>query len=348
MAVALAAGQPARAASDPLVGLDLGCAAGYGMVNLRPNSGGSRPNTSLDGLSLNGGSLLSVPVACAPSPATAGTAPLSGDGHALLGGRLSYTGRVSGTPAPRIYANSSTSVDAANSPISVGNGWTDQALADADAVSTYISSFGSSGACSGITGTSCNYATVSFGNGSSRTLTGIGGLNFYDVGSFGSNVQLNFVGNPNDFFVVNVPTGSIVTNRGWTINGLAPSQLLFNITGTAAGLTLSTGANALGTFLVNSNSDANCDAGTRGNSCDGGTVSMADGSSLHGSLIVINNGSPVSFGSSTVIRGTPFNPTRLRRVAVPGPLPLLAVVTALGWSRRIRRRLRREPPAAPS
>ncbi|KEF42717.1 MAG: hypothetical protein ER33_04035 [Cyanobium sp. CACIAM 14] len=348
MAAALAASQPAHAASDPLMGLDLGCAEGYALVNLRPNAGGPRTSTSLSGLTINGGSTQSVPVSCTPSPTPSGTPPLSGDGHVLLGGRVSYTGTAAGTPTAMIFANGSSSVTSANIPVTVGNGWTDQARADALAVSSYIGSFGNSGACTGITGTACNYATISLASGSTRTLTGIGGLNFYDVSSFGSNVQLNFVGNPNDFFVFNVPTSSIVTNRGWTISGLAPSQILFNLIGQGQGVSLEAGANALGTFLVSSNTNAGCTASSGGNTCNGGTVTMASNTSLYGSLIVINNDSPVSFGSGSVIHGTPFNPTRLRQVPVPGPLPVLGAATAFGWSRRLRRRLKRAHPALQS
>jgi hypothetical protein len=71
---------------------------------------------------------------------------------------------------------------------------------------------------------------------------------------------------------------------------------------------------------------------------------MADNSSLHGSLIVINNGAAPSFGSDSIINGKPFNPTRLRRA--PGPLPVLGGLAAFGWSRRLRRRLKQTLPSA--
>ena len=192
-AIGLAGLPQAQAASDPAVGLNLGCAAGYALVNLRPNSGGSRLSTSLNGLTMSGGATQSVPVTCVPTPTPAGTPPVSGDGHALLGGRLNYTGTASGTPAPSFYANGSTSISNTNSSATVDNGWTEQALVDATAVSTYISSFNAS-SCNGISVSSCGYSDVSFATNSIRTLTGNGGLNFYNVSGFGRNVQLNFVG----------------------------------------------------------------------------------------------------------------------------------------------------------
>ncbi len=337
---------PAHASSNPAVGLNLGCAAGYALVNLRPNSGGSRLSTSLNGLTISGGATQSVPVTCVPSPTPAGTPPVSGDGHALLGGRLNYTGTASGTPAPSFYANGSASISNTNASATVDDGWTEQALADANAVSTYISSFNAS-SCNGITVTSCGYSDVSFAQNSDQTLTGIGGLNFYNVNSFARNVQLNFVGNQDDYFVFNVPGSSIVTNRTWSLSGVDPSRILFNITGQGRGLTLNRGAGALGTFLVNSNSDARCLAATGGNRCNGGTAAMATDSSLYGSLIVINNGSPLSFESNTRLSGAPFNPSRLRQVAVPSPVPFLGSAMAFGWSRRLRRRLSRSRPARP-
>jgi hypothetical protein len=344
MAMVVAGMPQARAAFTPVPALDLGCAAGYGLVNLWPDGGRSTLNTRLDGLTLGGGSNRSVPVTCVPSPTPSGPAPVSGDGHALLGGRLNVTGTVSGTPAPRIYANSAASVDASNAPVTIDNGWTTRALTDAMAVSSYIGSFTAS-TCNGITTTACGYADVSFARNSVQTLTGIGGLNVYNVSDFGTNVQLNVIGSRDDFFIFNVPGSSIISNQAWSIAGLSPSRVLFNITGQGNGVTLRQGANAFGTFLVNSNTNAACQAGTNGRNCNGGTASLASNTSLVGALIVINNGSGMSFGSGSSITGAPFNPTRLRRVGVPSPIPFLGAASAFGWSRRLRRRLKRPSPA---
>lgn len=321
------------------------------MVNVRPTNG-TDPVTDVVGLTINGGSNQSVPSTCSIAPS--GNPAVRGDGNVLLGGdsrffRSTSNDTVPGSPQnPRFYLTNDVSTSGGlNNTTTVNDLWASQAATDARAVSTYISTFTSSGGCSEIALTYCSASTVSYANDSVQNLQGTGGLNFFTVSSFGSNVKLNFSGTSNDFFVFNVPTASIVTNQGWTISGLDPSQIIFNIIGNtnganAADLILNSGANILGTFLVNSNTNATCSAGGggAGNACNGGTVQMADNTSLFGSLIVINNANEqaISFGTNSVINGKPFNPTRLRRV--PGPIPVLGGVAAFGWSRRLRRRLK--------
>ncbi len=347
----------AQAAGEPLTGLDLGCAAGYGMVNVRPSSG-SDPTTNLIGLTINSGSARSITANCSPS-SPGPTPAVPGNNNALLGGNARFyrsTGNdtVPGNPQnPRFYINSSTNTSGGlDNTIQVSDAWANQASTDALAVSSYISSFTANGGCSGVTLTSCDATSTSFANNSIQNLLGIGGLNFYTITNFGRNVTLNFTGNPNDFFVFDVPDSSIVTNKVWNITGLDPSQIIFNITGRRNRVTLNSGAIALGTLLVNSNDRAAC-AGN-GNRCNGGTVSMANDTELYGSLIVINNNdtSPIAFGTGTtngpVINGKPFNPSRLRRVPVPGPLPVLGGVAAFSWSRRLRRRLKASPHSVPA
>ncbi len=349
---------PAQAAGEPNTGLNLGCAAGYAMVNVRPASG-TNPLTDVVGLTINGGSNQSVPSTCSITPS--GNPAVRGDGNVLLGGdstffRSTSNNTVPGSPQnPRFYLTNDVSTSGGlNNTTTVNDLWASQAATDAQAVSTYISGFTANGGCSGIALTYCTSTSRSFSNISPVTLQGNGGLNFYEVGTFDTNVKLNFVGTPNDFFVFNLPTSSIVTNQGWTISGLDPSQIIFNLTGntstsnttgtTAADLILNTGANALGTFIVNSNKNPNC--ASNGNSCNGGSVQMATNTSLFGSLIVINNANEqsISFGTNSVINGKPFNPTGLRRV--PGPIPVLGGVAAFGWSRRLRRRLKASRSAA--
>jgi hypothetical protein len=358
IALSLVSQLPGRAAGEPVTGLNLGCASGYAMVNVRPASG-SNPSTNLVGLTINGGSNQPVPSACTITPS--GTPAVSGDGNVLLGGNSTFTrnsnprdNTVPGSPQlPRFYITNDVTIPTnGNNGLSnttvVNDLWASRAATDAQKVSEYIKNFSGNGACSGINLTYCQYNTVSYNDNSSQTITGISGLNFYDVSSFGNNVQLNFQGDSNDFFVFNVAASSVVTNRGWTIDGLDPSQIIFNLIGntsnnntngnTAAGLILNSGANVLGTFLVSSNNNAAC--ASNGNNCNGGTVRIGSNASLYGSLIVINNANEqvISFGSNSVINGKPFNPTRLRRV--PGPLPVLGGLAAFGWSRRIRRRLK--------
>lgn len=346
-----------QAAGEPLTGLDLGCAAGYGVVNVRPSSG-NNPTTNLIGLTINSGSAQSVTANCSPS-SPGPTPAVPGNNNALLGGNARFyrsTGNdtVPGSPQnPDFYINSGTNTSGGlDNTIQVDDAWANQASTDALAVSNYISSFTANGGCSGVTLTSCDATSTSFSNNSIQNLLGIGGLNFYTITNFGRNVTLNFTGNTNDFFVFDVPDSSIITNKVWNITGLDPSQIMFNITGRRKRVTLNSGAIALGTLLVNSNDRAAC-AGN-GNRCNGGTVNMANDTALYGSLIVINNNdtSPIAFGTGTsngpVINGKPFNPSRLRRVPVPGPLPVLGGIAAFSWSRRLRRRLNASSRSGPA
>ncbi|WP_216908859.1 hypothetical protein [Synechococcus sp. CCY 0621] len=165
-------------------------------------------------------------------------------------------------------------------------------------------------------------------------LSGTGGINYYNVQTVGNNVDLNFVGSGRDYFVFNMPT-SLSTNQDWTLQGdVDPAKIIFNFARPGSNLSLS-GSDVFGTFLLTGGGTATLNRSGNRNP-----------SSITGSLIVINNGSALSFGSdngnnrvNAVINGRPFNPTALRNVPVPGPLPLLGGAIAFGWSRRLRQRL---------
>lgn len=265
---------------------------------------------------LNGGATVSVPASCSVAP------PLPaqpGDGHALVGGEARLN--AGSIDATRIFRSESATVTNGPGTTVVSNAWTVQAEADALAVASYIG---------GITGSTCTAAlsscryndAVNLSGNLTLTLTGslpgTGGINDYNVWSVGRNVDLMFVGSSRDYFVFNMPSG-LTTNQDWTLQGdVDPSRIIFSFARSGSDLSLR-GSDVFGTFLLTGGGAATLSRSGNGNP-----------SSITGSLIVINNRSALRFGSTNganrvnaVINGRPFNPTALRSVPVPGPLPLL-------------------------
>ncbi len=190
--------------------LNLGTAANYSLVALGPSMTFGFNSGPQDGSFLIGNHLI---------------ANFSG-GASFSGGSIYYDTTVTGTSTfnqvtfapPGGYQQVSTSV-------------TQQAFTDAKSVADYAS------------GLSANNSIVN------NTITGNGGLNVINVGTLG-NPPLNFVGGPNDMFVINV-SGNLSENKPMTLTGVTPSQILWNFTGTS-GIVFSTsgGGTEFGTFLA--------------------------------------------------------------------------------------------------
>lgn len=322
---------PARANVAQANGLNLGCAAGFGLVNITSSTVQSTLGTSTNSPNqLNGGSTVSVPASCSVAP----PAPAQpSNGSALVGGNARLN--AGSIQANQIFRSQSATVSNGPGTTVISNAWTVQAQADALAVATYIGGINASNCTVALSSCQFNDAVNLSG---SLTLTGAmsgtGGINYYNVQAVGRNVDLNFVGSGRDYFIFNMPT-SLNTNQDWTLQGdVDPSRIIFNFARPGSNLSLS-GSDVFGTFLLTGGGTATLNRSGNGNP-----------SSITGSLIVINNGSALRFGSdnpsnrvNAVINGKPFNPTALRSVPVPGPLPLLGGAIAFGWSRRLRQRL---------
>lgn len=336
LALALGHDRPARANGAQADGFDLGCAAGFALVNITASNVASSLGTSTGSPNqINGGPTVSVPARCSVAP----PAPAQpGNGHVLVGGQARLN--AGSVAATRIFRSQSATVTNGPGTTVVSNAWTIQAEADALAVASYIGGINAANCTVALS--SCRYNDAVNLSGS-LTLTGslptTGGINYYNVQTVGRNVDLNFVGSGREYFVFNMPSG-LTTNQDWTLQGnVDPSRIIFNFARPGSNLSL-TGSDVFGTFLLTGGGTATLNRSGNGNP-----------SSITGSLIVINNRSALRFGSSTgsnrvnaVINGRPFNPTALRSVPVPGPLPLLGGAVAFGWSRRLRRRLRQESP----
>ncbi|MEA5390714.1 hypothetical protein VB738_05495 [Cyanobium gracile UHCC 0139] len=336
LALALGHDRPARANDAQADGFNLGCAAGFGLVNITNRSVSSSLGTSTRSPNqLNGGSIVSVPASCSVTP------PLPaqpGNGHALVGGNARLN--AGSIAATQIFRSQSATVTNGPGTTVVSNAWTTQAEVDALAVASYIGGINASNCTVALS--SCRYNDAVNLSGS-LTLTGslseTGGINYYNVQAVGRNVDLNVVGSGGEYFVFNMPT-SLTTNQDWTLQGdVDPSKIIFSFARPGSNLSL-TGSDVFGTFLLTGGGTARLNRSGNGNP-----------SSITGSLIVINNRSALRFGSTAgsnrvnaVINGRPFNPTALRSVPVPGPLPLLGGVVAFGWSRRLRRRLQQASP----
>jgi hypothetical protein len=333
----LGASLPARANVAQANGLNLGCAAGFGLVNITSSTVQSTLGASTNSPNqLLGGSTVSVPASCSVTPA----APAQpSNGSALVGGNARLN--AGSVTANQIFRSQSATVTNGPGTTVVSNDWTVQAEVDALAVATYIGGINASNCTVALSSCKFNDAVDLSG---SLTLTGAlsatGGINYYNVQTVGRNVDLNFVGSGRDYFVFNMPT-SLTTNQDWTLQGdVDPAKIIFNFARPGSNLSL-TGSDVFGTFLLTG----------------GGTATLSrsgnnNPSSITGSLIVINNGSALTFASdnprnrvNAVINGRPFNPSALRSVPVPGPLPLLGGAVAIGWSRRIRRRLKQAQQA---
>jgi len=324
--------RPARANRLQADGFDLGCAGGFALVNIRANRVSSSLGTSTGSPNqLNGGAAVSVPASCSVAPLLPAQ---PGDGHALVGGQARLN--AGSIDATRIFRSHSATVTNGPGTTVVSNAWTVQAEADALAVASYIGDITAS-TCT-VALSSCRYNDA-FNLSGNLTLTGslpgTGAINYYNVRSVGRNVDLTFVGSSRDYFVFNMPSG-MTTNQDWTLQrDVDPSRIIFSFARSGSNLSLR-GSDVFGSFLLTGGGTATLSRSGNGNP-----------SSITGSQIVINNRSALRFGLtnganrvSAVINGRPFNPTALRSVPVPGPLPLLGGAVAFGWSRRLRRRLR--------
>src|SRR3954469_7234480 len=98
-------------------------------------------------------------------------------------------------------------------------------------------------------------ATQTFGSiTGAQTITGNGGLNVINITSL-SNPDLTITGNANDKFVFNI-SGNFATNHVLVLNGVDPSQLLWNMTGASGNIFQTSGGNTLyGTFLATHGGD---------------------------------------------------------------------------------------------
>ncbi len=322
---------PARANVAQANGLNLGCAAGFGLVNITSSTVQSTLGTSTNSPNqLNGGSTVSVPPSCSVAPA----APAQpSNGSALVGGNARLN--AGSIQANQIFRSQSATVTNGPGTTVISNAWTIQAQADALAVATYIGGINASNCTVALS--SCRFNDAVNLSGSltlTGAMSGTGGINYYNVRTVGNNLDLNFVGSGRDYFIFNMPT-SLTTNQDWTLQGdVDPSKIIFNFARPGSNLSLS-GSDVFGTFLLTGGGTATLNRSGNRNP-----------SSITGSLIVINNGSALRFGSdnasnrvNAVINGRPFNPTALRSVPVPAPLPLLGGAIAFGWSRRLRQRL---------
>jgi hypothetical protein len=270
---------PARASVAQANGFNLGCAAGFGLVNITSSTVQSTLGTSTNSPNqLNGGSTVSVPASCSVAPA----APAQpSNGSALVGGNARLN--AGSIQANQIFRSQSATVTNGPGTTVVSNAWTVQAEADALAVATYIGGINASNCTVALS--SCQFNDAVNLSGSltlTGALSGTGGINYYNVQTVGSNVDLNFVGSGRDYFIFNMPT-SLTTNQDWTLQGdVDPSKIIFNFARPGSNLSLS-GSDVFGTFLLTGGGTATLNRSGNGNP-----------SSITGSLIVINNGSALS------------------------------------------------------
>jgi len=97
--------------------------------------------------------------------------------------------------------------------------------------------------------------TQTYGNVTGAlAINGNGGLNVININSL-SNPDLTITGNANDKFVFNI-SGNFSTNHVMVLNGVDPSQLLFNMTGASGNIFQTSGGDTLyGTFLATHGGD---------------------------------------------------------------------------------------------
>jgi hypothetical protein len=141
-------------------------------------------------------------------------------------------------------------------------------------------------------------------------IVGNGGLNVISVGSISNPSNFTISGGPNDFFVFNVG-GSLSTNTVWSLDGVTPSQILWNFTASTGTCFQTAGgsSNQFGTFLAT-------------NGC------KFQFSNLNVSGAVWNTGGEVQWVSGSRITGTdPFNPPQ---AVVGAPEPLILSGLGIG------------------
>ena len=131
-------------------------------------------------------------------------------------------------------ANISGSLQNPVTQVLVPTSFTQNAANQAIAVSNFASSLAATQTFTTITGT--------------HTITGNGGLNVIAVDNI-NNAKLTLSGGPNDFFLFNV-SDMIHSNQPYTLSGISPDQILFNLTGTGTVFQTSGGDRSFGTYLA--------------------------------------------------------------------------------------------------
>lgn len=194
-------------------GLNLGTAGNYALVDL-----GNGTTLGLNSGPINGSVLLGNGV----------NAAFSGGNNGQITGTLFYDSTVTGT-------NTFSQLQIAPTTMLVSTSVTSAALTSANNVAAFAASL---------------VPTQTLGTiNSATTFTGNGGLNVIDVTSI-QNAPLTFKGTASDIFVINV-SGTFQTNQTMTLNGVLPSQILFNFTGTLGNVFQTSGGDVLfGTFLA--------------------------------------------------------------------------------------------------
>lgn len=302
-------------------GLNLRCAGGFNIVNI--NSQATEQNFTSDNSNFSTGSGSSFVRDCAlaPPPATAV------DGAILLGGNVDIT--VSSGTFGTIYKDPDVSQQQFNGTgtqvVLPTTSFTTQARLDAIAVANYIESLAPGGAGDAL----CDVSTNCFYNTTTTldtTFTGTRDLNVFQVNNPGQNFELAINGTADQFFVFNI-NGDYKTNKTAQISGgVTPSNVIFNFTSPTAELGDGGSAdpNGTGTFLF-----------TKGGAPRGANID------IQGSIVVIDNDSEFRIVSNSGVLNTPFNPTNGGPTPpVPGPLPIIGLLSAFSFSRKLRSRLK--------
>ncbi len=244
--MALVSAAPAMA-----TGLTLGTLTNYGLVDL-----GSGTTIGQNSGPMTGNELLGNGV----------KANFAGGGNGSITGTLYYDSTVQNT-------NTFSQLQTAPTTQLVSTSVTNQALADAVALSNYAA---------GLT------ATQTYGNiTNATTITGNGGLNVIAVNNISN--ALTITGGANDTFVFDV-SGTYNTNQTMVLNGVSASQILFNFTATSGNVFQTSGGDtSYGTYLA----------------VDGGNFQFSN-LNLTGGLI--NTAGNVQFVSGTkLVANTPFS-----------------------------------------
>ena len=130
-----------------------------------------------------------------------------------------------------------------------------------------------------------------------------------------TNAKLTLTGTANDVFVFNV-SNQVMTNQAMTLNGVSPSHILFNLTGTGTVAVFQTsgGDVSFGTYLAT----------------HGGNFQFSN-LDLTGELINIGGNVQLVSGSSI--------PTHIPFVPEPGTFSLIGVgATILAYAMQLRRK----------
>jgi len=202
------------------------------------------------------------------------------------------------TNGGQLFHDSTTNISGAlQNPVTevlVPDSFTQNAATIAQNVSNFASSLAATQTFTTINGTT--------------TITGNGGLNVIDVQNI-DNAKLTLSGGPNDFFLFNV-SDMIHSNQPYTLSGISPDQILFNLTGTGTVFQTSGGDKSFGTYLAT----------------NGGKF---DFSNLNLTGRLINVGGDVQFVSGAMIPAIP-EPGVFSLVAIGA----IALVFAVKESRR--------------